>query len=218
MEMHELELFPNSESAKRMVARISPIYGHSYVGKWIFEVMGLEIDEVREIVASLRDQCFLERVTWGMRYWEERYGIEVDETLDLEYRRSRIQRAGTRYGPISPAKVEEIIHEFSGRIVHIVEDNPHYAFDLLFEEGEKDIDYTAIIEKVNSIKPSHLTYRVVLPRSQIQSLYFAAAVHQRKVISDVVRDSSGLGDIGWLADENGDTLLDEDGNVLIDAE
>ena len=42
----DLEHFPTNETALRMMERISPIYDRSYVGKWIFEIMGMEMGEV----------------------------------------------------------------------------------------------------------------------------------------------------------------------------
>ena len=36
----DIERFPESESTKQMMSRISPIYENSYVGKWLFEVGG----------------------------------------------------------------------------------------------------------------------------------------------------------------------------------
>ena len=211
-----IEEFPTSPSAIRMVERVSPIYSESYVGKWIFQVMGIEMDEAWEIIESLRAQCFLESVTWGMRYWEERYGIEVDETKDLEERRAAIKRAGTRFGAISPAKIESIMSAYIGRTVHVEEDNSHYAFDLQIDEGRSRVDYRALIEKLDSIKPSHLSYRIVLPRTAEQHLFLGHAIHRINTIGFNNYDESGLALLNWLVDENGDTLLDEDGNVLLD--
>lgn len=213
-----LEHFPTSESAKRMLSDVSPIYGYSYVGKWLFQVMGMEWDEAAKIIESLKDQCYLERVTWGMRYWEERYGIEVDESLDLEYRRSRIKHAGTRYGAISPANLERLISEFSGMTVHITEDNPHYCFDIEFEESDTKFDYRVIIEKINSVKPSHLSYRIIFPRQFRLNLYHGIVFSQRKIITDTVCLDSGVSDLSWVCDENGDILCDEDENVILDSE
>ena len=213
-----LEHFPTSESAQRMLSDVSPIYGYSYVGKWLFQVMGMEWDEAAKIIESLKDQCYLERVTWGMRYWEERYGIEVDESLDLEYRRSRIKHAGTRYGAISPANLERLISEFSGMTVHITEDNPHYCFDIEFEESDTKFDYRVIIEKINSVKPSHLSYRIIFPRQFDLELYHGVAVTQRRIITDTVCLESGVKDLPWMCDENGSVICDEDGNVILDSE
>ena len=42
--MIDLDNFPTSPAAKRMMKTVSPIYDKAYVGKWIFQVMGLEMD------------------------------------------------------------------------------------------------------------------------------------------------------------------------------
>lgn len=214
----DLEHFPTSEAAKRMLSRVSPIYERSYVGKWIFQVIGMEWDEAKTLIESLREQCYLESVSWGIRYWEERYGIEPDESIDLEVRRARIKRAGRRYGAISPAKLEDILAEFTGLTVHITEDNPHYSFDVQFEDGDTIPDYTAIVEKLNSTKPSHLSYRFLLPRRCDHTLYFANIIHIRRTEVYDNCPESGVSGLVWLVDENGDTLLDENGNVLLDPE
>ena len=48
----DLEHFPTNETALRMMERISPIYDRSYVGKWIFEIMGMEMGEAAPISRS----------------------------------------------------------------------------------------------------------------------------------------------------------------------
>ena len=48
MEEINLERFPHSESAKRMLDYVSAdFYGKSYVGKWLYQVMGQEYDEAK---------------------------------------------------------------------------------------------------------------------------------------------------------------------------
>ena len=43
MERFDLENFPTSESAKKMLGYVSDgFYDSSYVGKWLFQVMGIE--------------------------------------------------------------------------------------------------------------------------------------------------------------------------------
>ena len=45
MEKFDLENFPVSESAKNMIVSVSDgFYDNSYVGKWLYEVMGQEYD------------------------------------------------------------------------------------------------------------------------------------------------------------------------------
>ena len=49
-EKFDLEQFPTSESAKRMLSYVTPgFYDNSYVGKWLYQVMGLEYDDARKL-------------------------------------------------------------------------------------------------------------------------------------------------------------------------
>ena len=58
----DLEKFPSSESAKRMLRSVDSggFYDNSYVGKWIFQIMGLEMDEAKQIIEELPYQAFPE--------------------------------------------------------------------------------------------------------------------------------------------------------------
>ena len=54
MEKIDLENFPTSESAQKMLSYVSDgFYDESYVGKWLFQVMGMEYDKALEIVENL---------------------------------------------------------------------------------------------------------------------------------------------------------------------
>ena len=67
----DLEEFPTSESAKRQLSYVTKgFYDTSYIGKWIYQVMGLEYDEAKRIVEELPLQFFPETATWGLKYHE----------------------------------------------------------------------------------------------------------------------------------------------------
>ena len=86
MEKFDLENFPVSESAKNMIASVSDgFYDNSYVGKWLYEVMGQEYDTAREIAEDILNQLFPETATWGLMYHEIKWGLPVREkaTADL---------------------------------------------------------------------------------------------------------------------------------------
>lgn len=212
----DIEHFPTSESAQRMMNRVSPIYENSYVGKWLFEVMGMEMDTARMLVESLRQQCYLEQCTWGMRYWEQRYGIETDETKDLEARRAIVAAKRGRRRSLTPASLEELLEELTGRKITVTEDNPKYQFTIQVGEGEAVVDYVAVITRVNTVKPSHLTYSIELPRGGKLNLYFGAAMHEVKTITYTDYDKRGVSDAVWLVDENLNTLADENMNVFVE--
>ena len=155
MSEFDLEHFPTSPSAIKMMSRISPIYVHSYVGKWIFEVMGVEIDGARLRFEELRLQAFPETATWGIRYWEQKYGIPVNESLDLETRRKNvIIKRGIR-SPMNPARIEQILGDMCGRQVEVTENVAPYAFQVTVYAGDTTVDFGAIFQRLRRIKPSH---------------------------------------------------------------
>ena len=55
-EKFDLEAFPVSESARRMMSYVSQgFYDNSYVGKWLYEVMGMEYAAVNLSKEGLSD-------------------------------------------------------------------------------------------------------------------------------------------------------------------
>lgn len=66
MEKFDIENFPTSEAAKRMMPSIDEsFYEKSYVMKWMQQVMGLEWDDARRIIKEeLPKQFVPETATW----------------------------------------------------------------------------------------------------------------------------------------------------------
>lgn len=84
----DLERFPWSDSANRMLTYVTKgWYDKSYVGKWIYEVMGRELDLATMHIEELPYQMFIDTATWGLKYHEIKYGLPVREDLSYEERR-----------------------------------------------------------------------------------------------------------------------------------
>lgn len=156
-----LENFPTSPAAKRMMKTVSPIYDKSYVAKWIFQVMGLEIDEAWQFIEELRLQAFPETATWGITYWEQRYNIPPDESLSLEERRQRVIIKRGKRSPMNPARIERIVRDVTGREDMVTEQNEEYTFYISILPGESTVDYQELIDTIKSVKPSHLAFKVL---------------------------------------------------------
>ena len=56
-----MEKILKSEAAQRIIDYVSDVYGESYVGLWLFQVIGIVIDEVDAIIMDLFDEIFPER-------------------------------------------------------------------------------------------------------------------------------------------------------------
>lgn len=157
MAKFDLENFPTRESAKRMMTRISPIYDNSYVAKWIFEVMGFEIDLVRSRYDELRLQAFPETATWGLAYWEQKYGIPINESLDVETRRKNIiLRMGYR-APMNPCRVEKIVESICNRPTTVIENVAPYTFRVVISGGG-NVNLDVINRHLRKMIPSHIKH------------------------------------------------------------
>ncbi len=151
----DIEKFPTSPTALRMLSRISPIYDRSYVGKWIFQVMGLDFDDVRLRFEELRLQAFPETATWGLPYWEQRYGITPASGQTIEERRRAVLLKRNSREPMNPAKVEHIIQTMTGFQAKVTENVADYTFAVeIFSDGS-DFDFDAVFSKLKRVKPSH---------------------------------------------------------------
>lgn len=156
----DIEHFPTNPTALRMMSRISPIYDRSYVGKWIFEVMGMDMDEVRLRFEELSLQAFPETATWGLIYWEQRYGLPIGEGFDFEARRRPILAHRRAHAPLNPKRVEGILSALTGREVIITENVADYTFGVTVKPGDTGFDLSGLMRKIKKIKPSHQAYNL----------------------------------------------------------
>lgn len=163
--MIDLDKFPTSEAAKRMLKRVAPVYGSSYFLKNLYQAMGLEWDEARELVLGLRDQLFTETVTWGIEYQEHKYSITPDESLSLEERRARLKRRTQQKFPLSPGILEQYIKNGWGLDVDVDETVAPGYIKLVFDDGITESIGDAIAE-IRKIKPSHLSLHAALEISK----------------------------------------------------
>lgn len=164
----DLEHFPTSEAAQRMLSRVSPIYSRSYVGKWLYQVMGLEMEDARRLFEELRQQAFPETATWGLTYWEQRYGITPNPADDLETRRQAVLDRQNARSPMNPARIEAIINGMTGMPVTVTENVADYTFLVTIEsEGAGSVDIPSITARLRKIKPSHQWFELTIEHSVI---------------------------------------------------
>lgn len=164
-----IENFPTSEAAKRMMGYITGngFYDRSYVGKWIFQVMGIEMDEARRIIEDeLPYQAFPETATWGLRYHEEKFGLPIRENLSPEERRKLILDRRDTKAPITPWRLEKMVNSVLGCDVKVVDihepDNKitHPNTFVVYLEGEGAFSLQKGIDKINDAKQPHTSYEL----------------------------------------------------------
>ncbi len=170
MEKLDLENFPTSLSANRMLNYVSDgFYDNSYVGKWMYQAIGLEYDRVRNIFENLPEQFFPETATWGLKYHEIKWGLPVRLNLSYEERRRLIYQKRDYRVPMTPYHMEKYLEDVTGFKVHIadVADPGEYGFVAphpnvfkVYFIGEETLDSKLVFEILNRLKQSHTTYTV----------------------------------------------------------
>lgn len=177
MSNFDIEHFPTSPTALRMLSRISPIYDRSYVGKWIFQVMGADMDDVRLRFEELRLQAFPETATWSIPYWEQRYGITPTPGQTMEERRRAVVLKRNSRDPMNPAKIEHIIQTLTGMAAKVTEDVAPYTASMeISDDGSGAVHFGDVLRSIRRIKPSHIAIAVTINSTAELILYSGCTV------------------------------------------
>lgn len=170
MTKEELELFPTSESANRMLSYVTDgFYDRSYVGKWLYQVMGLEYDEAKRYAEELPYQFFPETATWGLKYHEIKWQLPVRENLSYEERRKLIYQKRDYCSPMTPRMMESYLESVTGFEVHIADVHdagpygfvpPHPNVFKAYFVGEETLNVKLIRQTLDKLKQSHTTYTI----------------------------------------------------------
>jgi len=160
----DLENFPTSEKGKELLSYVTAHwYDNSYVGKWVYQVIGLELDEVAKYIEEMPYQFFVDTATWGLYLHEIKAGLTIREDLSYEERRLRIKKAVASKAPLSPYKMEQLVEEFTGYQCEIHDCNES-GYETAFSHpntfsvkliGDGAISTEEAMNYINSIKQSH---------------------------------------------------------------
>jgi len=163
-----------SPEGRRMVSMVSPIYDKSYVGLWLFEVIGREFDGLKDIIESLPEQITPQTATWLFDFWEREYGIETDNSKTLAQRRALLMSRLQNPSAFTPRKVKDFAEALTGVSARVDEHAEPYTFRL-YLPIETAFDQM-IVDYMNRLKQAHMTFELRYEKSVDGALYFGAAV------------------------------------------
>ena len=152
-----------SETARNIVDYdvTSAFYDKSYVGLWLFEVIGRALDDLNAWTEETKEQIFPQTATWGLDYLEQEYSIAPDPTLSIQERREQILERMSRKIPITPYRIETVVQKTTGFSATVIEHVADYAFQIyVYLKGSYNVDFDALKKKIDRIKPSHLSYEI----------------------------------------------------------
>lgn len=168
----DLENFPTSQSAQNMLATVTPgFYDQSYVGKWLYQVMGLEFDEAERLIAEeLPLQFFPETATWGLMYHELKWGLPVRDYLSYDERRKLIYEKRDQRAPMTPYRIETMLANVTDFLANIadIHDGGKYGYKVSHPNtfiavfvGDGSLNTKAVKRLLDSAKQSHTTYTII---------------------------------------------------------
>lgn len=177
--MIDLDKFPISPTGKRMLSRVSPIYANAYVMKWLYQIMGAEMDTIWERLAELPEQAFTQTVTWGIDYQEDKYSIQHDYSMTIEERREQLRRRKPQKLPISPGIIERWVKESYGLDVDVDETTGAGIFTVTAAGTYPQEKRREMFWGLYRRKPSHLQMTANVSNGATGILFIGACPQQR---------------------------------------
>lgn len=178
------------ETSKRIIDWVSPIYGDSYVGLWLYEAIGAVLDEVVAFANSLRYEMNPMTTEVLMDYWEDQYGLYRDSTLNMDKRRERLLDAIRSRYPCNPKRLAASLATVLGVPVEIEERVAKNTF--LFHIQDSVADFKKLLHAIYVLeqrKPAHLIYWInVTSRVDETDLKLATAAAQDEMYRIGVED------------------------------
>ena len=148
-----------NETAQKIIDYVSPIYGNSYVGLWIFQSIGVVLSDVCTIADQLRYETNACTSDLLLDYWERQYGIQKDSSLTKEQRRERIIKKKQNHGPGNRVRLESAVSDaLGGAKVDITENTDRNTFRVNIHDVVPS--YKPGVSVIERRKPAHLIYRV----------------------------------------------------------
>lgn len=178
-----IEEILTSESAQRMIQRVTNKYGASYVGLWLLQVMGMSNDDVKALIDDFKLQVVPQTATWSLSIWEESVGLSVDTSLSIEERRLRIIEKKRKRASMNPARIEQIISAIAGADVRMDEYFGKNRSAIYISSIPPLVDESRIRQKLKEIKQSHRIFSIYYEQAAVGNIYLGGTVQTFKEIT-----------------------------------
>ena len=164
-----------SETAQKIIDYVSPIYGESYVGLWLFQVIGMAMDDIYAAAAKLRNETSPITTDLLLDYWESHYDIQRNPDFDNDQRRAVLLAKIRERGPCNPTILSAAVSAALGGVpVDIVENVAQNTFLVNIREYVPSLaPAIAVLERR---KPAHLIYKIRVATQQVSDTDIKIAI------------------------------------------
>jgi uncharacterized protein YmfQ (DUF2313 family) len=147
------------------------IYKNSKVVKDLFSPIETEISDFETKLESVLNQFFVDTADFTLERWEKELGLEVNNSYNTDFRRSRIKAKLRGQGTVTIKLIENVAESFSNGDVEVIEDNSNYRFIVKFV-GILGIppNMNDLEKAIEDIKPAHLGFTFEYTYNTYESL------------------------------------------------
>ena len=156
--MHEIL---TSKTAQEIIDYVAPVYGTSYVGLWLFQVMGLAAGDFREIAEKLFDETCPITSEFLLDAWEDHYDLYRNNRLTTKQRQERLLQKIRFRAAYNPKRLADAMAAVLGVPVKITERVAKNTFRVDILDSVSDIGKMVhALTVLDSKKPAHLIYTI----------------------------------------------------------
>ena len=106
---------------------------------------------------TVLNQFFISTADFTLERWEKEFGIEINNNLNIEFRRTRIKAKMRGQGTVTVSLIKNVAESFSNGLVDVIEDNTNYQFTIKFTSTLGIPPNMSDLQKaIEDIKPAHL--------------------------------------------------------------
>lgn len=158
-----------------MFDSISPVYKKSIIMKSLFEAIGMEFDNLEDLIEEVKLQLFPQTATWGLKYWEERSGLPTNVDEPLQTRRNKVIAKLQSKHIMNPKRMAMVLQKYTGADIKVLENTAPYTFEIdLIGRTTFPKSLEQLYQTVRKIKPSHLAVNYKLISITNSNAYFGA--------------------------------------------
>lgn len=138
-------------------------YFQSNIAKSIFKSFDKELDRYSLSNSELKNQFFVTKATYALRYYEEELGLSIEpQGLTIEERRSRVLAKLRSVGTTTVEMVKNVVSSWTNSEVEIIENYKDYCFEVKFiDKLGVPSNMQDVYNAVEEIKPAHLCVKYI---------------------------------------------------------
>lgn len=140
-----------------MLRTVAPIYDKSKAALYLFQALSTVLQKETDFVAiDFINQIFPQTTTWGIKMWEDEYGIVPDSSKTIEQRRTYLMSVMYKKRPMTPKRLKQIVKGVTGFDADIIENVDDNTFLVIIRGYVWNLN--PVKAELNAKAPAHLNY------------------------------------------------------------